>query len=124
MYRLWNLYCRNILKGDLFMLTFILLLLAVGYMTAAYLPFQQLMFLQQYQFLININDVLSRLTLLTLGFVFLGAVYLVIIQKLVKPQFSKKQAVNIATYAVVVGMAASTITLTLSAFYTYGFGNL
>ncbi|MEG6616397.1 hypothetical protein V6C27_08200 [Peptococcaceae bacterium 1198_IL3148] len=106
------------------MLTAILLLLSVGYMAAAYLPLHQLVFIQQYQLLVNINDVLSRLTFITLGLIMLGAVFLFIIQKLVKPQFSYQQTVTIATYAVIVGVAASTITLALSSFYTYGIGNL
>jgi hypothetical protein len=93
-------------------------------MVVAYLPFHQLTFLQQYQFLVNINDVLSRLTVLTLGLILLGAVYLAIIQKLIKPQLSNKKAVTFATYAVIVGIAASTLTLSLSAFHTYGLGNL
>ena len=106
----------------------IFLLIALCYLIAAYLPFHQLMFMQKYQVLLDSSVVFTQLTYQSLALVALGAIILLIIYKFLKPsndvQNRLTQMVTISKYSVLVGIAASMLTLTIVAGSIYGFWGL
>lgn len=110
------------------MYSLIIALIAVCYLIIAYLPFSKLAFLQNYQFMININDAFDKLAFYTLVATVIGALYLFLIHKVLAPYLEKEaqkhaaaaKTKTVATYLVIVGLAASLLTLMVSVFYTGG----
>ena len=114
------------------MYTLLITIIALCYLIIAYLPVTQLTFLQNYQYVININDAFGSVISYTSIILIIGVLFLVLILKFLPPYLSKEikryppaaKVVTLSTYLVIVGLTASLLTLAVSAFYTGGFYDL
>lgn len=105
----------------------VFLLIALCYLIAAYLPFHQLMFIQNYQVLLDHSSIFTQLIYQSLALSVLGAIVLLIIYKFKhskEVQHRLVQVITISKYSVLVGIAASMLTLAIAAGSNYGFWGL
>ncbi|MBM7856132.1 hypothetical protein JOC37_002562 [Desulfohalotomaculum tongense] len=111
--------------------TLLIAVIAVSYLAIAYLPFLQLMFLQKYQTILDTGLAFKDLIHFSLPSALFGALYLFLIYKILKPVLDherKKNALSskiltLSSFCVLVGMAASVLTLAFSACYSSGILN-
>ncbi|MBO8136687.1 MAG: hypothetical protein H0Z40_00875 [Desulfotomaculum sp.] len=101
---------------------------AFFYLLISYLPFLQLTFLQKYQQLLDINLILANYIYFTIPAVLLGLGFLLVINKLSKHSVGKScktagRIIKLSTICVLIGLAASFLTLTTSMCTKFGLLN-
>lgn len=106
----------------------VFLFIALCYLVAAYLPFHQMIFIQEYQVLLDRSVIFTKLIYQSLALTILGAVILLMIYKFLQRskeiQHRLNQVVTICKYSVLVGIAASMLTLAVTAGSNFGFWGL
>lgn len=105
------------------------LIFAVGFLTFSYLPFNQLIFLQEYQLLLNIHDIFRQLLLTTLPLTLIGSLALFMLYNNKKSSDSNvnpfliDKTYTISIFCLQVGIAASFLTFAFALCYSLGFIN-
>ncbi|MTI81439.1 MAG: hypothetical protein FH758_11255 [Firmicutes bacterium] len=106
-------------------------LIAAVYLATAYIPILQLMFLQDYQLLLDTTPVFNKLIYLSTFTATFGLVLIICLYKLAKPHLQQKvnqvttsKVITLSSYFLAIGVAASLLTLALSAFNYYGTSSL